>query len=100
MKRLLMAGWAAALVVGVAAPSALLWRDGLAEKSAIAAQQQTIAKLKAEVDVLEAQAGTQADWVLIAAGAEPSVVTIETSAGLGSTSVGGRTRGTRFGGGW
>lgn len=84
MRRLRIAGLAAALVVGVAAPSLLVWRDASTERSAITDQQQTIAKLKAEVDVLEAHAGTQADWVLIAARAETSVVTIETGAGLGS----------------
>jgi putative serine protease PepD len=75
---------AAALVVGVAAPALLVWQDNAAERSAIAGQEQTISRLRAEMTVLEAHSGAAPDWVIIAAGVEPSVVTIETSAGLGS----------------
>ena len=75
---------AAALIAGVAAPSVLLWRDGVAERAAVAAQERTTARLQAEVSSLTAQLGGDPSWVTIAADVEPSVVTIETDTDLGS----------------
>ena len=75
---------AAALIVGVAAPSAWLWRDDLASRSALAAEERATARLQAQVGALSSKLAADPDWVSIAAAAEPSVVTIETDTGLGS----------------
>ncbi|HEY1455083.1 MAG TPA: trypsin-like peptidase domain-containing protein [Candidatus Dormibacteraeota bacterium] len=84
MKRLRGAVLAAALVVGVAAPALYLWRDDASERTALQAEQRTIAQLSSHVSALEARPQAPADWAVVAARVERSVVTVETSTGLGS----------------
>lgn len=72
---------AAAVVLAVAAAGfAYVLRGELAMQRQLAAEQQRIASL-------EKTAGSQPDWPSVAATVEPSVVTVETDAGLGSAWV-------------
>ncbi len=66
---------------------ALAWQGERSLKAEVAAQQQTEASLARRVASLEAQSGTQADWAVVAAKVEPSVVTVETDRELGSAWV-------------
>ncbi len=75
---------AAALVAGVAASAGLAWRVHQDDASAVAAQEQTIARMQAEINVLKLHESEPTDWSQLAARVEPSVFTISTEAGLGS----------------
>ena len=75
---------AAALVAGVAAAAGLAWQVQQDDARVSAEQQQTVARLQAQITELQAQTSQQADWSKLAAQVEPSVFTISTDAGLGS----------------
>jgi putative serine protease PepD len=75
---------AAALVAGVAASAGLAWRLHEDDARAVAVQDQTIARMQNEINVLTARDSEQTDWSQLAARTEPSVFTISTEAGLGS----------------
>jgi putative serine protease PepD len=75
---------AAALVAGVAASAGLVWRMHEDDVRAVAAQEQTSARLQVEINVLRLRESEQTDWSQLAARVEPSVFTISTDAGLGS----------------
>lgn len=75
---------AAALVAGVAASAGLAWRVHQDDARAAAAQDQTIARMQSDIDVLKLRESQQTDWSKLAARIEPSVFTISTEAGLGS----------------
>jgi len=75
---------AAALAAGVAASAGVAWRVHDSDQRATAAQQQTIARMQNEINVLTERDSVQTDWSQLAARAEPSVFTISTEAGLGS----------------
>lgn len=75
---------AAALVVSVAVTAGVAWRGQGDGAQSMAAQDRSIARLQAEVDLLVARASSQPDWAEVAAHVEPAVFTIATEAGLGS----------------
>ena len=75
---------AAALAAGVAASAGVAWRVHDSDVRATAAQQQTIARMQNEINVLTERDSEQADWSQLAGRTEPSVFTISTEAGLGS----------------
>jgi len=75
---------AVALVAGVAATAGLAWRVQQDSAQAMAAQQQHITRLQADINQLRSRTSQQADWSQLAALVEPSVFTISTDAGLGS----------------
>ena len=75
---------AAALAAGVAASAGVAWRVHDSDVRATAAQQQTIARMQNEINVLTERDSEQTDWSQLAARTEPSVFTISTEAGLGS----------------
>ena len=54
------------------------------EQATVAAQAGSISELRSRLDRLEAEGLSQPDWMAVARAAEPSVVTVETSYGLGS----------------
>jgi S1-C subfamily serine protease len=58
-----------------------------ANNAALAAQTRMTAALEAKLHALEAEVASQPDWTAIARSAEPSVLTIVTSSGLGSAWV-------------
>jgi S1-C subfamily serine protease len=75
---------AAALMAGVAAGAGLAWRAHQDDARAMAAQQQSIARMQKEISALSVSASEQPDWSGLAARVEPSVFTISTDEGLGS----------------
>jgi len=89
MKRVEVIRWSAAVVLMTIAASAIAfsWRAESSTRSQAASQQQTIANLQKRVALLEGAANAQPDWPSIAAAVEPSVVTIETDASIGSAWV-------------
>ena len=64
------------------------------QQATLAAQAGSIIELRSRLDRLDARSVSQPDWMAVAEAAEPSVVTVETSAGLGSGWV---ARSDRFG---
>jgi putative serine protease PepD len=71
---------AAALLLTAAAPAAAL---GLALHT-MSSQQQSVDRMRAQVQALQAKVDAQPEWTAIARKTEPSVFTIETDYGLGS----------------
>lgn len=78
----------AATMLGVtAAGVAVIIRDERSSAQALAAQAQANQELRQRVSSLEIRLNAQPDWPAIVKRVEPSVLTIETSAGLGSAWV-------------
>lgn len=70
--------------MGVAATAGLAWRVQRDDAEAMASQQRAIARLQAELRLVDAREQSQPDWSSVAAHVEPSVFTISTDTGLGS----------------
>jgi putative serine protease PepD len=77
----------AVMVLGAAAGAAIIVRDESSNAQALAAQAHANQELRQRLASLEARINAQPDWTAIVRRVEPSVVTIETSAGLGSAWV-------------
>lgn len=90
--------------IAVIASASLAWSSEAAlqrgdaslrtEQATVAAQAGSISELQSRLDRIEARTSSQPDWTAVAQAAEPSVVTVETSNGLGSGWV---VRSDRFG---
>ena len=77
----------AVMVLGAAAGAAAIMRGERSNAQALAAQAHANQELRQRVASLEARINAQPDWTAIVKRVEPSVLTIETSAGLGSAWV-------------
>jgi S1-C subfamily serine protease len=78
----------AVVVVGIPAAMAnVIIRDESANQQALAAQARDNLALRQRITSLEARLNGQPDWIAIVQRVEPSVLTVETSTGLGSAWV-------------
>jgi putative serine protease PepD len=78
----------AVVVVGIPAAMAnVIIRDESANQHALAAQARDNVELRQRITSLEARLNGQPDWIAIVQRVEPSVLTVETAAGLGSAWV-------------
>ena len=77
----------AVMVLGITAGAAVVIRDEGYRAKALAAQAHADQELRQRVASLEARINAQPDWPAIVKHVEPSVLTVETSAGLGSAWV-------------
>jgi putative serine protease PepD len=77
----------AVMVLGVAVGAAAIMRGERSNALALAAQAHANQELRQRVASLETRINAQPDWTAIVKRVEPSVLTIETSAGLGSAWV-------------
>lgn len=77
----------AVMVLGAAAGGAAIMRDERSNAQALAAQARANQELRQRVASLETRINAQPDWTAIVKRVEPSVLTVETSAGLGSAWV-------------
>jgi len=78
----------AVAVIGIpAAVANVIIRDESANQQALAAETRDNQELRQRITSLEARLNAQPDWTVIVKRVEPSVLTIETSTGLGSAWV-------------
>lgn len=86
--RPVMAAVMAVVVIGIpAAVANVIIRDESANQQALAAQARDNQELRQRITSFEARFNAQPDWTAIVRRVEPSVLTIETSTGLGSAWV-------------
>jgi putative serine protease PepD len=87
LRRMALVALLAAVVLGVPAAAGLIIRSERINAQALAAQTRANQELRSRVASLEARVNAQPDWTAIVRRVEPSVLTIDTSTGLGSAWV-------------